>query len=206
MQRSLEVLSYWFGSPSAVESGAVPEQQLALWFEASEDTDAEIRDRFGNDLEKAGQGRYDDWTGDPKSCLALIVLLDQFSRNIHRASPRAFAYDDRALACALDGIDSDHDRAVTPVARAFYYLPLEHAEDLGHQQRCVQLFEELLEDAPKDQHPLIQEFVDYAIDHRTIIERFGRFPHRNAILGRQSTPEEQAFLDGGGPTYGQTVT
>ena len=206
MQRSQEVLTYWFGTATAVRDGKIPEDRFSFWFDGDEETDKEIRNRFGDDLVRASKGLYDDWQHSPQGRLALILLFDQFSRSIYRGTPEAFAYDERALTYALDGIDGDHDCGVSPMARAFYYLPLEHTEELGHQQRCVELFRELVDEAPQDQRPLFEDFVTYAEQHRDTIERFGRFPHRNAILGRQSTPEEQAYLDGGGATYGQSVT
>ena len=190
-----EVLSFWFGSVAAVHTGEVPKENRSRWFSADEQTDSHLRSHFGEHVEKAGRGHYDEWADDSAGRLALIVLLDQFSRNIHRGTPRAFAFDDRALKHALDGIDRGHDQVVAPIARVFFYLPLEHAEELGHQQRCVELMEELVEDAPRDRRELFEDFLHYAREHRDTIARFGRFPHRNPILDRTSTPEEQEYLE-----------
>ena len=205
MTRQNQILTYWFGSVDAVTSGTGALEKASLWFAAGNEVDREMRQYFGDDLELAGRGKYDSWEDDPMEHLALILLLDQFSRNIHRGTPRAFAFDDRGLSSALNGIDREHDRAVSPVARAFFYMPLEHAEQLGHQERCVELMEELVAQVPEEQRELFQGFADYARQHRDIIAKFGRFPHRNKILGRPSTPEERAFLAEAKQDFGQSV-
>ena len=178
-----DVLAYWF---------APGPERTARWFRGDAATDADVRGRFASTLESAARGELDGWTATPRGRLALIVVLDQFSRNVHRGTPRAFAQDARALALCLDGLARGDDRALAPDERAFFYLPLEHAEDAAMQARSVACFEALAAEAPG-----AAGFLDYAHEHRDVIARFGRFPHRNATLGRRSTPDEEAFLAAG---------
>jgi uncharacterized protein (DUF924 family) len=140
------------------------------------------------DYEAARAGRLARWMEDPRSCLALIVLLDQLPRNMFRGSPRTYESDDKALAVARHAVAARHDHALRPVERSFVYLPFEHAEDLAAQHEGVALFSGL------DLHPRGQEWLKIARRHMEIVARFGRFPHRNDILGRPSTPEEIEFL------------
>ena len=178
-----DVLAYWF---------APGPERTARWFRGDAATDADVRGRFASTLESATRGELDGWTATPRGRLALIVVLDQFSRTVHRGTPRAFAQDARALALCLDGLACGEDRALAPDERAFFYLPLEHAEDAAMQARSVACFEALAAEAPG-----AAGFLDYAHEHRDVIARFGRFPHRNTILGRCSTPDEEAFLAAG---------
>lgn len=203
MQRHDAVLAYWFRDLSVLETGGVPDDALSLWFEPDLELDRQIKERFGEDLERAGRGDYDDWKRHPASHLALLLLLDQFSRNIYRGTQQAFAFDDQALENSLDALDAEQDRAVSPIARTFFYMPLQHSEQLGHQQRCVALMQELFDSAPDDQRDIFGSFLDAAKDHRNIIEQFGRFPHRNEILGRDSTPDEKAYLEENTEAFGQ---
>ncbi len=195
MKRSSDILSYWFGSLDTVHNGDIEQETISRWFAGGSEVDQQIQAQFEDDLQRAAAGEYAGWTDTPDTMLALIIALDQFSRNIHRGTPQAFAYDDKALEHALDAIDVGHDREVAPIARVFFYMPLEHAEQLGHQQRCVALMEELIDQAPDGQQELFEEFADYARQHHDVIERFGRFPHRNELLGRDSTEEELAYLE-----------
>jgi len=173
------VLGFWFGAP--------PLRQRAEWFRKSETFDAEIRSRFGAAVEAGLGGRLPAvWADEP---LAEILLLDQFTRNVFRGSARAFAGDARALALARGVVARGDDRRLRPLQRWFVYLPFEHAEDIAAQDEAVRLFEALAAD-----DRALAEALDYAVRHRDVIRRFGRFPHRNAILGRQDTPEEAAFL------------
>lgn len=147
-----------------------------------------MRDRFLADCNLAAEGRLAHWQEHPNSCLALILLLDQFPRNIFRGTPRAFATDAMALQAAERAVGDRFDEQLLPVQRWFLYLPFEHSEHLEHQHRSIALFDTLRDD------PDSASTIDYAYRHLRVIERFGRFPHRNAILGRESTPEEQEFL------------
>jgi uncharacterized protein (DUF924 family) len=186
------VLQFWFGTSS--EDAAVAKEKSALWWSKSLERDQEIRRRFESLAAQAAAGELSDWQSQPSGRLALILLTDQFPRNIHRDTPRAFAQDSKALAWCLDGIKSDFDLKLRPIERVFFYLPLEHAESLKHQEQSVKLFRELAESVTRNAKILFEEYLDYAVRHRDTIARFGRFPHRNKILGRGSTAEELAFL------------
>jgi uncharacterized protein (DUF924 family) len=179
----------------------VAQQRGRLWWAKSDATDREIAARFGADVEAAAAGKYDDWAATPTGLLALVLLTDQFPRNIHRGRPQSFAYDPMALQWSLDGLGRGVDRALRPIQRVFLYLPLEHAESLALQERAVELFEQLLREVPDSHKESFAGFHNFALRHRDIIARFGRFPHRNAILGRSSTPEEIAFLQTPGSSF-----
>lgn len=184
MSESEAVLAFWFGRPGEPGHG-VPRE---AWFRRSDAFDAEIRERFGALHEQASAGALDGWIEAPDSALALVILLDQFSRNLYRDSERAFENDARALRLAKEAVARGHDRTHAAVARGFFYLPFEHCEDLEEQERAVALI------AAMEDHPGKDVSLDFAIRHRDVIARFGRFPHRNAVLGRESTDEELAFL------------
>ncbi len=187
------VLDYWFGD--AVDSAQVAEQQAALWWGKSEDTDREIRERFETLLQVMVNGGNRFWLQFAESRLAAIVVLDQFSRNIYRDSPTAFSSDRLALNWSLSGIESGLDKQLRPIERVFFYLPLEHAEDPHIQARSVFLFKQLLSQVDDKQKEAFANFLDYAERHAAVIEQFGRFPHRNKILGRESTAAELAYLE-----------
>jgi uncharacterized protein (DUF924 family) len=187
------IREYWFGA--ALEDAAVTARERArLWWSKSPELDNEIRRRFENCVIKAGAGELEDWASNPQDRLALILLTDQFPRTIYRDSARAFAFDAKALSLARDGIDAGFDVSLRPLERVFFYLPLEHSESLADQQRSVSLFQKLVDEVSQDHKPPFAEYLDFAVRHRDIIGRFGRFPHRNEALGRISTPEELAFL------------
>lgn len=181
-----EILDYWFEDTD--EAG------YARWFAGTPETDAQIRARFGDLLEPATSGQLDTWADTARGRLALIIVLDQFSRNCHRGDGRAFAGDPVAQRLCLDGLERGHDRQLSLTERWFFYLPLEHAEDLVLQERSVALHQQLLAEAPPDRRKQYEGALDYAIRHRDVVARFGRFPHRNQTLGRVSTDEERAFL------------
>lgn len=170
------VLDFWFADANE-----------AHWWAPPPEFDAEIRDRFGALHADAAAERLADWEATPEGALALIIVLDQFPRNMFRDDPRAFATDKLAQAVALRAIDAGHDHAVPIERRVFFYMPLEHAEDLALQDRCCALVAERCD---------IGSYAEYAERHRVVIAQFGRFPHRNAVLGRESTPEETAYLEG----------
>ncbi len=178
-----DVLDFWFGAPGSAEYG----RARALWFEKSEATDAHIRARFGAAVEAALQGQFEDWRASPRGALALILLLDQFTRNVFRDTPRAYAGDARALALARELVGRGGDLTLEPLERQFAYLPFEHAEDREAQKMSLQLFGRLATEG-------LPEPLAWARKHAEVIERFGRYPHRNAILGRESTADELAFL------------
>jgi uncharacterized protein (DUF924 family) len=178
------ILKFWFGQSDEPDYG----KQKAFWFEKKPEFDAELKTWFLEDYQQAAAGHLDDWLNAADTSLALILLLDQFPRNMFRDTPQAFATDDKALVAAKHTVAQGYDCKLLPVQRWFIYLPFEHSENLSDQRLCVQLFQQLNDDVASEQA------IASALRHREIIERFGRFPHRNQILGRVSTPEEEEFL------------
>jgi uncharacterized protein (DUF924 family) len=178
------ILDFWLGLPGSPERGA----ERDAWFRKDAAFDNVIRQRFGDAINAAVAGGYGEWCSTAGGALARVLLLDQFTRNIFRDTPRAFAGDARALATAEDAVGRGFDRELEPYGRWFLYMPFEHAEDVAAQRRSLKLFGALGEEM-NDASPLL-----WAQKHADVIFRFGRFPHRNAILGRVSTPEEVAFL------------
>ena len=187
-----DVLRFWFG-----EDLSRPLANSERWFRRDTAFDNEVRERFGGLLQLAGQRACDHWNDWPDTALALVIVLDQFSRNIHRDSGQAFAHDALARQCTLAGVARGQDTMLPPVQRWFFYMPLMHAEDLALQDRGLVLFGDLAAtpNLAADVAEALAGVVDYALRHRDVIERFGRFPHRNAVLGRESTPEERAWLE-----------
>ena len=175
------VLDFWFD----------PENQKN-WFVKSDAFDAQVRDSLMPAYEQAATGAFADWAQTGRGAVALCILLDQFPRNVFRGSPKSFATDPQALAITLQALDKGLDQGLSANEKLFLYLPLEHDEDLASQTLCCELMRERIGKA---------ELIDYADRHRVIIERFGRFPHRNASLGRESTPEELAFLKEPGSSF-----
>ncbi|GAB4186161.1 MAG: DUF924 family protein [Wenzhouxiangellaceae bacterium] len=192
MPTAQNIIDYWFGNDD--DDAQIAKRQAELWWSKNDDVDSEIKQRFEPLTLAAEAGELDDWLGEPQGRLALILLTDQFPRNMYRDTPDAFRFDPLARQLMLDGLEQGADQALRPIHRLFYYLPLEHSENLAHQQRCVALFRELADAVSADQKPTFTGFIDFAVRHHDIIERFGRFPHRNRILGRQSTAEETEFL------------
>ena len=174
----------------------------ALWFAQSDAFDRSIESRFSSLPHRAFRGEFDGWSQEARPALALVLILDQFPRNLYRGSPCAFESDSKAREIALFAIEAGFDHVLHPVEASFLYLPLEHSEDLLVQDRSVELFEKLVSRAPVDLRPMFYQSLAYAIRHREVIRRFGRFPHRNAVLQRRSTPAELAYLESGGETFG----
>ncbi len=193
------VLDFWFGSAGG--DTAIAQAQQKLWWSKNENVGADIRGRFGDLVETAASGKLDRWAQDAHGRLALILLFDQFPRNMYRDTARAFAYDPLACKLALAGIAVDADRTLRAIERVFFYLPLEHAESPELQERCVALFTALAAGVPDTDRKTFTGYVDYAVRHRDVIHRFGRFPHRNQILGRVSISEETAFLKQPGSSF-----
>lgn len=194
-----ELLLFWFGDDP--DDATVAKAKAELWWGHQQETDELLQARFGAAASAAAADVLDHWAGSPRGRLALIVLLDQLPRAIHRATPQAFAQDAKARAMALKGLQSGADRLLRPIERLFFYLPFEHSEDIADQDRSVELFHELAAAVPEDHRETFAEFFDYAVRHRDVIARFGRFPHRNQILGRESTPEELTFLERPGSSF-----
>jgi uncharacterized protein (DUF924 family) len=194
-----ELLRFWFGE--SADSATTAKAQAELWWGRNPATDELLQERFGAPVSAAAAGVLDHWTGSPRGRLALILLLDQLPRAIHRGSPAAYATDAKALDTARRGLASGADRLLRPIERVFFYLPFEHSERLPDQEHSVELFRGLLAAVPEGQRGPFATFLDYAERHREVIARFGRFPHRNAILGRKSTAEELEFLAEPGSTF-----
>lgn len=191
--RPHDVLQYWIGP--ARNNPDVAREKNKLWFTRSDETDAEIRERFSATLDALASGKADDWAAlGPHGRLAAIIVLDQFSRNLYRGRAHAFAQDAQALALCKRGILGGDDTELSEVERIFFYLPLEHAESPGEQEQSIEMFTKLHEDARPEFRFLTESSLDYAHAHKAVIDRFGRYPHRNDALGRESTGEEIAFI------------
>ena len=201
-----DVLDFWFGD--GLQRDWPSDDRSKLWFGGGAEQDATIRRRFGALVESALGGGLAEWERALPTRLALLIVLDQFSRNVHRGQARAFAGDARAQRLALATLDAgedndDSDReTLARVGRVFLYMPLMHAENLALQERCVACFTALHDNSPPALRETLAGNLHFAIEHRDTIQRFGRFPHRNAALGRDSTAEEKVFLKNG-PRYGQ---
>jgi uncharacterized protein (DUF924 family) len=186
------VLDFWFGAEGSAEFGS----ERKVWFKKDPAFDAEVATRFGPTIEQALRGELDAWATTAHGALARILLLDQFTRNAFRGDRRSFAGDAQALAGASAMVGARLDEALPPFMRAFVYMPFEHAEGMAMQDEAVRLFTRLQSVAPELAHML-----DYARRHRDVIERFGRFPGRNAALGRLSTAEESVYLATSGSAF-----
>lgn len=187
--RPEDVLHFWLGSP-----GDPPLRNAARWFTKDPSFDAECTARFGDAIAAAARGALAEWRKTPRGRLALIILLDQLSRNVFRNTARAFAHDALARDITLEAMAAGDERVLSAVERSFLYMPLMHAEDVGLQHRCVAAFGRLASEAPPELKKHFEGQLGFARRHEEIVERFGRFPHRNAILGRPSTREEETFL------------
>ncbi len=194
-----DLLHWWFGQGTSATEIAAEKQRL--WFGYRPQQDAEARERFGALVEQALNGDLQDWAELPEGWLALVLLLDQLPRMIHRDTPLAFAGDERAQQLVRDGLAHGGDMLLSPIQRVFIYLVLEHAENLAVQDLAVAHFTALRDIAAEHEQALFRDFLDYAERHREVISRFGRFPHRNAILGRDSSDAEQSFLQQPGSSF-----
>jgi len=219
MDEALRVREFWFGSLVKPQSGmkadrratrgAELHRRLQLWFGSESNPqlraqqDALITAEFADLAARALSGALASWADSPRRRLSLIILLDQFPRQIFRGQARAFAGDEQALGLALSGMQSAADGALDTLERFFFYMPLQHSESLEVQDESVAAYRRLLSEAPEDLREVCQESVESAEDHRDVIRRFGRFPSRNGALARASTAEERAYLEGGGARFGQ---
>lgn len=189
-----EVLTYWFPPPLETEDQVM--KRVGFWFMGGPEADREIRERFAGAVAEAEAGKLDGWAETPPGRLALVILLDQFTRNIHRGAPEAFASDGKTQALVAEGMARGHYDALTSVTqKLFFLLPFEHAEDLPLQRRSVAMAERLYVDAPPAMKKFALVCVDHARKHFDVVARFGRFPHRNATLRREPTPDERDYLD-----------
>ena len=194
------ILDFWFGD--GWQQGWPSDNRNALWFGGGAEQDSDIRERFGPTVEVALAGGLDEWERAPDSRLALVLLLDQFARNVHRGQARAFAGDRRAQRLVMQTLALGQDADLPTVGRVFLYMPLMHAESLALQEECVLLFGALARSVAPERQAALAGNLRAAEQHCDIVRRFGRFPYRNAVLGRVSTPEEDAFL-ADGPRFGQ---
>lgn len=186
-----EVLNFWFGP---IDDGFTTSDRSGLWWLGKTENDRLITELFGHRVHQALRGELDLWAETPRGRLALIVLLDQFTRTIFRGSEDAFSGDNLALSLCREGMAAGHDQALEFVERTFFYMPLEHSEQLDIQEVSVDCFEQMLLEVAGVHKIQVENWLDFAHQHYDQIKRFGRFPHRNEVLGRSSTPEELAFL------------
>jgi uncharacterized protein (DUF924 family) len=193
------LLEWWFGTLQSPNEIAADKGKL--WFGKRASQDLEARTRFGDQVEQALAGGLTEWAQCPEGWLALVLLLDQLPRMIYRDTPKSFSGDLRAQALVAQGIAADFDRQLRPIQRVFIYLVFEHCENLAVQNEAVSRFIDLVEQQPEADRAVFADNLDYAERHQKIIARFGRFPHRNGVLGRESTAEELAFLSGPGSRF-----
>ncbi len=187
-----EILGYWFRN--VTKDSSQIENRLKLWFGGGEETDSYIRKNFEKVLIQAAEGKLEEWKKTPHGTLALVILFDQFSRNIYRDQPKGISFDPLALRLSQEAIARGDDRRVHPLERVFFYMPMMHSEDLSVERKSVDYFTRLVDEVPKELKPIFENFRHYAVLHREMIEHFGRFPDRNEMLGRKSTPEELQVL------------
>ncbi|MGH8427827.1 MAG: DUF924 family protein [Gammaproteobacteria bacterium] len=200
---SVAILDFWFAD--CAENPEKAQTRGSFWFAADPNVDVEIRRRFAQPMKDATSDMLELWKAEPRSCLALVLLLDQFPRNACRGTAQAFAHDGQALSVAEHAVAANYLDELTPIEQAFALIPFQHSESLSIQRRGIELFIALEYRGPREWRPLIGIYLGYARKHLVIIERFGRFPHRNVILGRKSTSGETAYLKNG-PTFGQSPT
>ena len=216
MDEALKVREFWFGKsltgplPGQGELGSQTlalKRRVEVWFEQNPQVVAQqdefIRTHFQSLVELAVQGELDAWADSPRRRLSLIIVLDQFPRQLYRGTAQAFAYDPAALALTLSGMQLAADGALNIVERLFFYMPLQHAEATEVQDESVSAFKRLVAESPAELRSTFEDSLEWAVKHRELIRQFGRFPHRNKILGRKNTPEEEAYFKKGGATFGQ---
>jgi uncharacterized protein (DUF924 family) len=199
--RISRVLSFWFKEHELTAPQI--DGRMETWFGEDPVFDHEIEKEFAGDVEAASTGALDHWAHEPQGRLALILLLDQFRRNIFRGTAKAFAKDKLALKLCVEGAMGKKDKGLTPIQRVFFYMPLQHAESRKVQAKSVEIYLKLADAVSPTYRETFETVVQFAELHRDIIERFGRFPHRNKLLGRKNTPEEEEYLAGDTMTFGQ---
>lgn len=199
IEQAEAVLSFWFGTLGP--DGRCEPSVRERWFKRSEAFDQEVRERFQETHARAAEGEIEGWLTAPRGRLAYVILLDQLSRNMFRETPRMYATDAQALSAAAAAVDAGEDRTLRFAERVFLYMPFMHSERLADQDRCVELFTAFRDELSGALRDEVAQNLDYADKHRVIVARFGRFPHRNEILGRPSTEEELAFLREPGSSF-----
>lgn len=199
--RAEKVLDFWFRD--SVQSDDAIKGRMSVWFGSDQQVDDAIELRFASLMESAREGGLQSWRDLPRGRLALVLLFDQFPRNVYRGTANAFATDDAALELCLKSIDDSRLLEISPIEQVFLLMPLQHTESETLQERSVREFDRLLERIEPERRQYFKGFADYARLHCDIVKRFGRFPHRNAVLGRENTDEEKLYLLQGAPRFGQ---
>ncbi len=195
------ILSFWFKEQEL--SAPQIDRRMDIWFGEDPVLDLEIEKEFSNEIEAASDGKLDHWAADPYGRLALIILIDQFRRNIYRNSAEAFAKDKLALKLCVEGAMEKKDKGLTPIQRVFFYMPLQHAESSKVQAKSVELYDRLAETVSATDRETFLTVAQFAELHKDIVDQFGRFPHRNKLLNREDTAEEAEYLTGDSPDFGQ---
>ena len=196
-----KILAFWFKEQELTAPQI--DRRMDTWFGEDPIFDHEIEKEFGDDVELASKGQLDYWAAEPRGRLALILLIDQFRRNIHRNTEKAFSHDKLALKLCVEGAMEKKDASLTPVQRVFFYMPLQHAESSKVQAKSVALYNKLAESVSPTYRETFETVAHFAELHKDIIDQFGRFPHRNQLLGLENTPEENQYLAGDAPDFGQ---
>jgi len=195
------ILSFWFKEQTL--SAPQIDQRMETWFSEDPIFDHEIEKEFAGEVAKASTGELDHWAHNALGRLALIILIDQFRRNIHRGTAKAFSKDKLALKLCVQGAMEKKDQGLTPIQRVFFYMPLQHAESRKVQAKSVELYDRLAESVSPTLRETFMTVAQFAELHKDIIDRFGRFPHRNTLLNRENTREEDEYLAGDSPDFGQ---
>jgi uncharacterized protein (DUF924 family) len=196
-----DVLTFWFKEHAL--SAPQIDRRMDIWFGSDPVFDLEITKEFSNDVELASDGKLDYWAESPRGRLALIIMVDQFRRNIHRNTAQAFSRDTVALKYCVEGAMQKHEQDLAPIEKVFFYMPLQHAESRKVQAKSVRLYERLVASASPTYRETFETVLQFAELHKDIIDQFGRFPHRNALLNRENTAEEDEYLSVDSPNFGQ---
>ena len=197
------ILTFWFEEQAL--SAPQIDRRMETWFGSDPVFDMEIGKDFANEVELASAGKLDHWAESPRGRLALIILIDQFRRNIYRNTVHAFTKDRLALKYCVEGAMKKHEQDLTPIEKVFFYMPLQHAESRKVQAKSVQIYERIAASVSPTYRETFETILQFAELHKDIIEQFGRFPHRNALLNRENTPEEHAYLANDSPNFGQSA-
>ncbi len=195
------ILAFWFKEQELTAPQI--DRRMDIWFGEDPVFDAEIKETFSGDIELASEGKLDHWAADPRGRLALILLIDQFRRNVFRNTSDAFSKDKLALKLCVEGAMEKKDKGLTPIQKVFFYMPLQHAESAKVQAKAVELYYRLAESVSPTYQETFLVCAQFAELHKDVIDQFGRFPHRNKLLGRENTPEEDEYLAGDSPDFGQ---
>ncbi len=201
LSRIEAILSFWFKEQEL--SAPQIDRRMDIWFGEDPVFDREIEEEFADDVARACEGKLDHWATEPHGRLALIILIDQFRRNIYRNSAEAFSKDRLALKLCVEGAVEKKDKSLTPIQRVFFYMPLQHAESARVQAKALELYNRLAESVSPTYQETFLTVAQFAELHKDIIDQFGRFPHRNKLLGRENTSEENEYLASDSPDFGQ---